>query len=130
MAETSKPIRVQLSRAKGWKMPENTVKVSRPGKWGNPFRVGGYFIVGDPGGAVHRAFRMAWCESDRPDPKFTLITDSAMAVAFFTRLMANGYHRDLSALRGKNLACWCRIGTPCHADILLELANPPEHQGT
>jgi Domain of unknown function (DUF4326) len=26
-------------------------------------------------------------------------------------------------LRGKNLACWCRLDRPCHADVLLELAN-------
>ena len=31
------PIRVQLSRKKGWRMPENTVSVARPGKFGNPF---------------------------------------------------------------------------------------------
>lgn len=29
----------------------------------------------------------------------------------------------LSLLRGKDLACWCKEGAPCHADILLELAN-------
>lgn len=29
-------------------------------------------------------------------------------------------------LRGKNLACWCALGgTPCHADVLLEIANRP-----
>lgn len=31
----------------------------------------------------------------------------------------------LPELRGKNLACWCRSGEPCHADVLLELANRP-----
>ena len=39
-----RPIRVQLSRAKGWRMPENTVRVDRATKWGNPF------VVGKPGG--------------------------------------------------------------------------------
>lgn len=29
----------------------------------------------------------------------------------------------LAPLRGKNLACWCRLDEPCHADILLRLAN-------
>ncbi len=118
------PERIQLSRAKGWRMPENTVNVARPGKWGNPFRVGGHFLVGDPGAAqVHPAFRMAWCESTNPDPKFTMIADNAMAVDFFRRLMASGFHKDLSALRGKNLACWCKLHEPCHADVLLKLAN-------
>jgi len=29
----------------------------------------------------------------------------------------------LPSLRGKNLACWCSLDGPCHADVLLELAN-------
>ena len=35
-----KPKRIQLSRAKGWRMPENTVKIDRATKWGNPFVIG------------------------------------------------------------------------------------------
>jgi hypothetical protein len=27
-------------------------------------------------------------------------------------------------LRGFNLACWCPLDEPCHADVLLEVANP------
>jgi hypothetical protein len=27
------------------------------------------------------------------------------------------------ALKGKNLACWCKLDEPCHADFLLRLAN-------
>jgi hypothetical protein len=30
-----------------------------------------------------------------------------------------------ATLRGKNLACWCALDQPCHADVLLELANTP-----
>jgi hypothetical protein len=26
-------------------------------------------------------------------------------------------------LRGKNLACWCPVGGPCHANSLLIIAN-------
>ena len=33
--------------------------------------------------------------------------------------------KDLPTLRGKNLACWCKPDAPCHADVLLELANRP-----
>ena len=36
---TNRPIRIQLRRTKGWRMPENTVRVTRPSKWGNPFVV-------------------------------------------------------------------------------------------
>lgn len=34
------PQRIQRKRTKGWKMPENTVYVGRPSKWGNPFTIG------------------------------------------------------------------------------------------
>ena len=27
---------------------------------------------------------------------------------------------------GRDLACWCPLDSPCHADVLLELANPKE----
>jgi hypothetical protein len=33
------PVRIQRKRTKGWKMPPNTVSVTRPGKWGNPFNL-------------------------------------------------------------------------------------------
>lgn len=35
------PKRVQLSRAAGWRMPKNTVKVDRSTRWGNPFKLHG-----------------------------------------------------------------------------------------
>ena len=33
---------------------------------------------------------------------------------------------DVSELRGKDLACWCSLDKPCHADVLLEIANQGE----
>jgi hypothetical protein len=104
------PERVQLSRAKGWRMPENTVKVDRTTPWGNPF------VVGKDGNAARcvELFRFLLggyvCMSASVHPK---------------TLMAYYEHaRDhRHELRGKNLACWCRKGAPCHADVLLELAN-------
>lgn len=102
----SKPVRVQLSRKKGWRLPENTVIVARPGKWGNPF----------PVGAVGPFGRKA--------------EDREGAVGFFRQMMEDpelraeaGYPTDLSPLRGKNLACWCSLDGPCHADVLLKMAN-------
>ena len=60
------PQRIQLSRAKGWRMPADTVSVARPGKWGNPFRVGDLPMTGknalqplDQAGAV-QCFRKAF----------------------------------------------------------------------
>lgn len=89
------PVRLQLSRAKGWRMPENTLKVDRSTKWGNPYPV-------QPG------------------------RTAAMAkAAFRMHLMSNPSLREMAAreLRGRNLACWCKAGEPCHADVLLEFAN-------
>jgi hypothetical protein len=42
----TKPIRIQRKRTKGWRMPPNTVCVTRPRKWGNPLRVGMYVGYG------------------------------------------------------------------------------------
>ena len=102
------PVRVQLSRKKG-RMPPNTVKVSRPGKFGNPFCVG--HIPGFCSPSEH--YRAS---------------DQADAVRLFEEWIS--YSADGAALAkqamelaGKNLACWCALGTPCHADVLLRLAN-------
>ena len=97
------PQRIQLSRRKGWRMPENTVKVDRSTKWGNRYR---------PGGPVWR------------NKGVGKVKDAAEAVDLFRRLQAP-HMVDIAQLRGKNLACWCRPEKPCHADVLLELANRP-----
>jgi hypothetical protein len=82
--------RIQRKRVKGWKMPANTISVCRPGKFGNPY------VVGKDGtaGQCAEKFRLHLNE----------LLDS----------------QALEELRGKNLACWCKIGQPCHADVLLE----------
>jgi len=98
------PVRVVLSRRKGWRMPPNTVKVCRPGKYGNPHRVGFCPVCG-----------VEHTQAEAVD-EFRAMLELAEIPA------------DLSELRGKNLACWCRAGTPCHADVLLELANEQSHR--
>ena len=122
------PLRVQRRRSKGWKMPENTVSVCRPGKWGNPFRIGGYFKVGGDATPLGRFIwmeRCIWKSADIEDALatgFVLVKDQAQAVEMFERLMKH-HPWKVDDLRGKNLACWCKPGTPCHADTLLRLAN-------
>lgn len=121
------PQRIQRRRSKGWKMPDNTIYVGRPSPFKNQFRVGGYFIIGDPGG--HSGpFRMAWCETlpSHADERFTFIKDRATAVEMYERYLEtdkNLVHRIKQELRGKCLACWCPIDQPCHADVLLRIAN-------
>jgi hypothetical protein len=90
------PHRIQVRRTKGFRLPADTVYVGRPTKWGNPFRPG-------------------------PD-----MTRAEMVAAYRRYLRANAeLMAALPELRGRNLACWCRLDEPCHADVLLELANGP-----
>ena len=105
-ATVNAPHRVQLRRTKGWRMPENTVKVDRTTRWGNPFVVSKY---NTPEKAVAQ-FRRA--VADYADVGLWLDFDPES-------------ERALAPLRGKNLACWCPLDAPCHADVLLELANTP-----
>jgi hypothetical protein len=87
------PKRSQQKRAKGWKMPPNTVSVARPSKWGNPYSLDEF--------------------------------GRDKAVALYREYLTSGKGKKLpvGALRGKNLACFCAPGLPCHAEVLLELAN-------
>jgi hypothetical protein len=51
--------------------------------------------------------------------------DAADAVRLYRQwLPGTDLYRDLSELAGHDLACWCQLDQPCHADVLLELANP------
>jgi len=88
--------RIRLSRRKGWRKPPGAIVVSRPTRWGNPFPV----IDGDHKFAVH--LYRSWLEIH---PQAQPLRD------------------DIASLRGKDLACWCPLDQPCHADVLLEWAN-------
>ncbi len=108
------PTRVRLSRKKGWKLPPDTVSVARPGRWGNPFSVAPELAPGTPVGTRYTAMPTVaeavaayrhWVESDPAG-----------------REVAQQARREL---RGKNLACWCPLDGPCHAEVLLDIANRP-----
>lgn len=117
------PQRIQRKRTKGWRMPEGAVYVGRPSKWGNPF-------------TVMNAGRQGWLVWDDRD-RFgwvTYETSNGYCAAFDTRqaAMAEAVKRyrhfvrrqwDLTELRGHDLACWCPLVSPCHADVLLAIAN-------
>lgn len=109
----SLPRRIQFSRKKGWKMPPNTVLVSRPSQWGNIFTV-------DPVSAERFQNRL---------PPTTACRTAAEAVERYEKWLTKSRYGKLVAkmvrqeLAGKNLACWCKVGKPCHADVLLRLAN-------
>lgn len=108
------PTRIQRKRTKGWRMPENTVYVGRPTKWGNPWSVDGYWEAGYSGNEVVAAsvcveqYR-SWLTQTRSS--WSGVPDSGRKIP------------SVAELRGKNLACWCPLDQPCHADVLLEIAN-------
>jgi hypothetical protein len=92
-----KPKRIQRKRTKGWRMPEGTLYVGRPTRWGNPYK---------PSDSSSMA-RHAAVEGYRE---------------WLINIMC--YRPSLlELLRGKDLACFCPLDKPCHADVLLELAN-------
>ncbi|HEX7441569.1 MAG TPA: DUF4326 domain-containing protein [Caldimonas sp.] len=98
------PQRVQLRRNKGWRMPEGTVKVDRTTRWGNPFTAAD---CGSVDAAVARHAQWMRGEVEAPDGRKPPPIEAIQ--------------RELGA---RNLACWCSLSGPCHADLLLRLANP------
>lgn len=98
------PQRLQLRRTKGWRKPPNSVVVTRPGVFGNPFRQ----LPGEDPALAVEMFRTWVSRLNHRDA----YTEQRWAL------------KDrLHELRGKNLLCWCKPGAPCHGDVLLELAN-------
>ena|SRR5690606_10520597 len=125
MSEWAMPKRIQLRRTKGWRKPEGAVVVSRPSKWGNPFSQ----WDGDPvenyrhllNGILDRAeLRQRLCYDKQP-LRADAVIDRLLDQRDFVRA-------NIGRLRGKDLCCWCPIISrggyvPCHADVLLSLAN-------
>jgi len=106
------PVRIRLSRAKGWRLPEGAVNVARPGKLGNPF------IVGRDG--TREQCAALYLSLQRGFIGFAdKVTPEEQVRAF------RALHRALPDLKGKSVACWCALdGGACHGDIILAAANP------
>jgi hypothetical protein len=88
------PKRIQLRRTKGWRKPEGAIVVSRPSQWGNPF----------PTADLFRSWLTGYMTHWYPERREVLIW-------------------SMQVLNGHDLACWCPLDKPCHADVLLEMAN-------
>lgn len=116
-----RPVRMQVSRKAGFNLQEASHAinglpaklVTRPGPWGNPFSIdevaAAYGL--DRPAAQARAVAMAgdWLRGTL-DPKLSPGEPPTRETI----------RRELA---GHNLACWCKPGTPCHADVLIVLAN-------
>ena len=125
------PNRIQLSRRKGWRKPEGAVVVARPSKWGNPWRVmpvrDPYFAFSDAADVIHDISGAYLGRFVRRESSHG-IGAPYWAVQSFRRDLVNGeLIVDIDDVRrilaGHDLACWCPLDQPCHADVLLELAN-------
>lgn len=114
------PKRIQRKRTKGWRMPEGAIYVGRPTKWGNPYRWNEYATMTQPDEdgdryRVPEARRRTYAVIDF---KAAMDPDYGFGI---------GQYPDHETIRrelaGRDLACWCPLDQPCHADVLLELAN-------
>lgn len=95
--------RLRLSTKKGFKLPRGAVSVAHGTRWATPFGIGSKVLFG-PG----------------------KVETSKQAVDEYSRLLDAEPWRKVHVrkeLRGKNLYCTCRPGEPCHADLLLQIAN-------
>ena len=88
---------MQRSRRKGSRLPSGTVVVTRPTKWGNPHPL-----------ELGRAEAVARYRDDLLADRLAISVDDVKR-----------------ELRGRDLACYCPLDQPCHADVLLTIANEP-----
>jgi len=123
------PVRLRLSRAKGFDLQALSlatnglpaVNVARPSVFGNPFTVAGCRAAGYSGDdreiarRVVEAFRV-WIDTPYWRENWSGPESEAARAALLDAMLR---------LRGKNLVCWCALDAPCHADVLLEIANRP-----
>lgn len=97
------PKRIQRKRTRGWKMPKGAVYVGRPTVYGNTFKVGDKDLI-----------------ENRPMTAEDAVKYYEWSLAYAPQEMIDEWKRELA---GKDLACWCPLDQPCHADVLLKLVN-------
>jgi hypothetical protein len=100
------------------------VVVARPSKWGNPYRIadinaslcgfGETIAESEARALVVEMFRSDLTYG--PDSRFWWYGPHMQIITIKGALQTG-------ELRGKDLACWCPLDEPCHADVLLEIAN-------
>jgi len=132
--------RITRQRTKGWRKPEGAVIVTRPTIWGNPWGIGkpGTIDLVLDGAACRfctdleitqvraKSLYRDWLETGTLTNAATPqnLTDLGQ------RGMIDHLHgrrklilSEIHTLRGRDLCCFCKPGTPCHADVLMEIAN-------
>lgn len=132
------PKRIQRKRTRGWRKPEGAIIVDRTSKWGNPFKLEGDMIYCD---ASHRRkIFSSWVIFDNHS-----LWDKDKGLEQIIKLYGDWFGGNLPdenyinheivrpstfdmdeikrELKGKDLVCWCPLDKPCHADLLIEIAN-------
>jgi hypothetical protein len=116
------PQRIQRKRIKGWKKPAGAVYVGRGSRWGNPYRAIRGTVYG-PSRPIEGGELFAY--STHAPTKNAVVAavhlyrndiDCAIRSKLTTEMIRE-------KLAGRDLMCWCPPDQPCHADVLLELAN-------
>lgn len=137
--------RIQLKRVKGWRLPEGAVKVDRSTRWGNPYKLGTALV------RYPALDGTEWEHEGRltaPQPRSAFVHPNGDVTTHEIRVasaeqVVEMFRRDLmgeapywfrprsarfgledvrTVLAGRDLACWCPLDHPCHADVLLQLA--------
>ena len=114
--------RIQRKRTKGWKMPENATYVGRPTKWGNPFKLtpDGWILYYKQG----KLIGSPWCYWSA-----TGGFETKDIVELYGHWLDGKLQKDhpylptppsIEELKGKDLACFCSLSSPCHVDAILE----------
>ena len=112
------PGRIQMRRTAGWRKPAGAIYCGRPSLFGNPFPVS---VHGrEKAVELHRR----WLEGSMSAEEMKELSAAdrlpdAISLVDLRRMVLD----RLQELRGHDLACWCRLDQPCHAEVLLELAN-------
>ncbi|MGQ4437993.1 DUF4326 domain-containing protein [Streptomyces violaceoruber] len=121
------PQRVQRKRTRGWRAPEGAAYVGRGTRYGNPWAV----IQTNTG----TGWAVQWAgHADQHRPlglnDFVPANDQRDAHALAVELFETWVYglpqlleRAQQELAGRDLMCWCAESLPCHADLLLQLAN-------
>ena len=97
------PKRIQRKRTRGWRMPTGALYVGRPTKYGNSFKIGDRDLI-----------------DDRPMDADDVVKYFDWSLCYAPDEMLIEWKREL---HGKDLACWCPLDGPCHADVLLRVVN-------
>ncbi|MGD9752401.1 MAG: DUF4326 domain-containing protein [Acidimicrobiia bacterium] len=122
----STPKRIQRKRTKGWRMPDGAVYVGRPTVWGSPYLVRqSPRFAGVPGCWYVEDRGKTWTpeiDSKRAAIELSVQVYRGNVLGFWNRNIREAVKHELG---GKDLACWCPLDQPCHADVLLEIANRP-----